>query len=310
MDYRDTLWVHSNEAINSPYPVVFFFHVVNDVAMLQTSSDTLRLTLFECSMGWPDNALPSESFVVNNTGDDNPMVLNMLYESDYFTVTPTVGMAPASFTVEAQHLQLPIGTYYDTILVSAWKAANSPDTVIVVYEMIEGVEDPEIVLTATDIVVCNQQNTGLSEMFSFGVANRHGGCMEWQLVEDIPWLFPLTSEEEVPGLAAFRVNTSGVPMGEHLETLLITATDAVNSPQAVSVLLKVWLLHGDLDWDGQITISDLVYMVDYMFYEGPEPLPTLIVGDLNCDGQVAIDDLVYLVDYMFEQGPIPCGNPY
>ncbi|MCK4607256.1 MAG: hypothetical protein KAU35_08185, partial [candidate division Zixibacteria bacterium] len=309
-DYRDTLWVHSNEAIDSPFPVVFFFHVVDNAAELHTNRGTLRLTMFECSMGWHNDDLPSESFVVGNLGGDNPLAVKLLYESDYFTVTPSMGVASVSFTVDANYLQLPVGTYYDTILVSAWKAPNSPDTVIVVYEIIEGIEDPEIVLTATDLVVCNQQNTGLSSITSFGVQNAHSGCMEWELVEDIPWLFPLNTSGNVPGWVAFRVNTAGVPMGEHLETLLITAADAVNSPQPVSVLLKVWLLHGDLDYDGLISISDLVYMVDYMFNEGPEPRPELVVADMNCDRLVGVDDLVYLVDYMFNEGPIPCGNPY
>jgi len=309
-DYRDTLWVHSNEAINSPFPVVFFFHVVDNAAELHTNRDTLRLTIFECSMDLHNGDLPSESFVVSNLGGDNPMVVKLLYESDYFTITPSMGVAAVSFTVDANYLQLPVGTHYDTILVSAWKALNSPDTVIVVYEIIEGVEDPEIVLTDTDLVVCNQQNTGLSSITSFGVRNAHSGCMEWELVEDIPWLFPLKTSGNVPGWVAFRVNTAGVPMGEHLETLLVTAADAVNSPLPVSVLLKVWVLHGDHNYDGQITIADYVYLIEYMFFEGPEPLPTLIVGDMNCDKQVTIDDLVHFTDYMFHHGPIPCGNPY
>ena len=309
-DYRDTLWVHSNEAINSPFPVVFFFHVVDNAAELHTNRDTLRLTIFECSMDLHNGDLPSESFVVSNLGGDNPMVVKLLYESDYFTITPSMGVAAVSFTVDANYLQLPVGTHYDTILVSAWKALNSPDTVIVVYEIIEGVEDPEIVLTDTDLVVCNQQNTGLSSITSFGVRNAHSGCMEWELVEDIPWLFPLKTSGNVPGWVAFRVNTAGVPMGEHLETLLVTAADAVNSPLPVSVLLKVWVLHGDHNYDGQITIADYVYLIEYMFFEGPEPLPTLIVGDMNCDKQVTIDDLVHFTDYMFHHGPNTCGNPY
>ena len=28
------------------------------------------------------------------------------------------------------------------------------------------------------------------------------------------------------------------------------------------------------------------------------------------DHAVNIEDMVYLVEYMFNQGPIPCGNPY
>jgi hypothetical protein len=65
----------------------------------------------------------------------------------------------------------------------------------------------------------------------------------------------------------------------------------------------------DCDFNDVIDISDLVYLVDYMFNGGPEPwcLPEV---DVNADDQVDISDLVYLVDYMFSGGPppAPCGG--
>ncbi len=62
---------------------------------------------------------------------------------------------------------------------------------------------------------------------------------------------------------------------------------------------------GDLDCSGDINIADLVYLVDYMFNDGPEPDPYQIG---NVDGLgvfIDIADLVYLVDYMFNSGPPP-----
>ena len=63
----------------------------------------------------------------------------------------------------------------------------------------------------------------------------------------------------------------------------------------------------DADPDDQITISDLVYLVDYMFNNGPEPA---CFKEANLDGTSIIDvsDLVILVEYMFNGGPqpIPC----
>jgi hypothetical protein len=55
-----------------------------------------------------------------------------------------------------------------------------------------------------------------------------------------------------------------------------------------------------------IDISDLVYLVDYMFADGPEP-PCFDEGNINGDGATDIDisDLVHLVDYMFTDGPPP-----
>ena len=58
--------------------------------------------------------------------------------------------------------------------------------------------------------------------------------------------------------------------------------------------------------DDQIDISDLVYLVDYMFQQGPEPA-CMLEADVNASGVEPIDiaDLVYLIDYMFNDGPEP-----
>jgi len=56
-------------------------------------------------------------------------------------------------------------------------------------------------------------------------------------------------------------------------------------------------------------ISDLVYLVTYMFSSGPEP-PCMEEADINGSGTGPdISDLVYLVTYMFSSGPapIPCN---
>jgi len=70
---------------------------------------------------------------------------------------------------------------------------------------------------------------------------------------------------------------------------------------------------GDVDHGGgstPIDISDLVYIVDYMFNSGPEPI-CFDEGDIDGSGTQPIDisDLVYLVDYMFTGGPLPPGCP-
>ncbi len=63
----------------------------------------------------------------------------------------------------------------------------------------------------------------------------------------------------------------------------------------------------DGDPQGAIDISDLVYLVEYMFSGGPEPQP-FISGDVNCDTAVDIGDLVAMVEYMFSSGGVICPN--
>ncbi|HOP07532.1 MAG TPA: hypothetical protein PLF13_09600 [candidate division Zixibacteria bacterium] len=77
-------------------------------------------------------------------------------------------------------------------------------------------------------------------------------------------------------------------------------------------------LVGDVNHDGAgPDISDLVYIVSYMFQGGPEPPCKLTLGseyfpecDINGSGYGPdITDLVYLVSYMFQGGPAPAPCP-
>jgi hypothetical protein len=62
---------------------------------------------------------------------------------------------------------------------------------------------------------------------------------------------------------------------------------------------------GDCDGSGEIDIDDVVYLIAYIFSEGPPPDP-LAVGDVDCLDGVDIDDVVYLIVYIFSEGPPPC----
>jgi hypothetical protein len=69
-------------------------------------------------------------------------------------------------------------------------------------------------------------------------------------------------------------------------------------------------IRGDIDDSGDAPdVSDLVYLVNYMFKQGPQP-PCLEEADVNGDGgTINIGDLVYLVNYMFKEGPDPVPCP-
>lgn len=54
---------------------------------------------------------------------------------------------------------------------------------------------------------------------------------------------------------------------------------------------------GDLDYDGCITWRDYNYLLDYLYNNGPAPVP-LCVADVNCDDVVDLGDLVRLRNYL------------
>ncbi|MCC6962076.1 MAG: dockerin type I repeat-containing protein [candidate division Zixibacteria bacterium] len=67
---------------------------------------------------------------------------------------------------------------------------------------------------------------------------------------------------------------------------------------------------GDADGSGMITISDAVYLINYIFAGGAAPTPyKLCSGDADCNCLVTISDAVYLINYIFAGGPAPCDCP-
>ncbi|MCK4384650.1 MAG: dockerin type I repeat-containing protein [candidate division Zixibacteria bacterium] len=64
-------------------------------------------------------------------------------------------------------------------------------------------------------------------------------------------------------------------------------------------------IRGDANGDLVVDIADVVYLINYLFIDGPAPEP-LKAGDANCDEVVDIADVVYLINYLFIDGPPPC----
>lgn len=66
---------------------------------------------------------------------------------------------------------------------------------------------------------------------------------------------------------------------------------------------------GDADGSGTVNLADAVYLIAYIFGEGPEPKP-YAAGDSTCDGIINISDVVRLVAYTFGYAPPPCAGDY
>jgi CSLREA domain-containing protein len=59
---------------------------------------------------------------------------------------------------------------------------------------------------------------------------------------------------------------------------------------------------GDVNGDGAVNVSDIFYLINFLFAGGPVPIGE---ADMNGDGAVNVSDVFYLINTLFAGGPAP-----
>jgi hypothetical protein len=99
----------------------------------------------------------------------------------------------------------------------------------------------------------------------------------------------------------------GTSLGSH-STLSFKATSRSDATvfdtqsQGVTTVLQI----GDMDFDGQLDISDLTVLIGYMYLGGPPPEPVAASGNFDCEGAIDIADLTLFIGYLYLSGD-PCA---
>jgi hypothetical protein len=62
---------------------------------------------------------------------------------------------------------------------------------------------------------------------------------------------------------------------------------------------------GDVNSDGVVELGDAIYLLNYLFKNGPAPIRPE-AGDVNLDTVLELGDAIYLLNYLFKDGPPPC----
>ncbi len=95
-------------------------------------------------------------------------------------------------------------------------------------------------------------------------------------------------------------------------TVVCKDADSPQKQDTISLSLRVVdppgnpFLCGDANGSELVTISDAVYLINYIFSGGPAPEP-LDSGDADCSSLINISDVVYLINYIFSGGAVPCA---
>lgn len=101
---------------------------------------------------------------------------------------------------------------------------------------------------------------------------------------------------------------SGIPTVLDSFDFIIRVTDS-SAPEEIDTqelyVIVRELIRGDVNNDSVVDLGDAIYLIDYLYRYGPEPMPWE-TGDVNCDGIIDLGDVVYLINYLFRDGPPPC----
>jgi outer membrane protein assembly factor BamB len=65
------------------------------------------------------------------------------------------------------------------------------------------------------------------------------------------------------------------------------------------------IICGDSDGNAAVNISDVVYLLAYIFADGQPPQPRA-AGDTDCSGRINLSDAVRLLAFILGGGPVPC----
>jgi len=95
---------------------------------------------------------------------------------------------------------------------------------------------------------------------------------------------------------ASKVLTFSVDYSDEVREIIITENTT-----------KPFLPCGDINDDESVTISDIVYLIYYLFKGGEPPLcePYPACADVNKDTQITISDVIYLINYLLKGGSEP-----
>lgn len=87
---------------------------------------------------------------------------------------------------------------------------------------------------------------------------------------------------------------------------VLKSFDLGDGPAVAAKSPECFVPKGDADNSGAVSVSDAVYLINFIFAGGPRP-QVEGSGDADCSGSLSISDAVYVINFIFAGGPPSCG---
>jgi hypothetical protein len=299
-EHHNTITITSTNAINSPVGVPVVFSKVENPKTLIVSDSIVSFSEYECG-SYP--GVGPDSFIVNPGVGQPPLEWTLTDEASWLTVSPTSGNENTTVNLRVSAAGLAPGIYFYIIFIRSEVAINPEKRVLVTFTVLPTPSARQIGLTKDSLFYLFRYTAVSSVDQDVMIYSIPGGCVDWQATSNASWLTPIPASGTTTQTVKIRSNAVGLSLGRHEGKVTFTASGAV--PREVKVALWVYAF-GDANGDGIVDISDVVYLLAYIFLGGQEPIPVIWSGDVDCSQIIDISDVVWLLMYIFGGGQAPC----
>jgi len=146
---------------------------------------------------------------------------------------------------------------------------------------------------------CLNEDPGVYDTLVIDTFFRYWICQEWDADSCLEW-----GNYSHPDSAA---NADSISIDSIPWTVWNENTAFLDSDGGHLSVVVITCTCGDVNDDALVNVGDPVYLINYIFKDGPDPAH-LECCDVNTDTQVNVGDVVFLINYIFKDGPDPnCG---
>lgn len=213
-------------------------HTVNILTApaLFPPSISLSKTLLQFSYMQSGILPQAQTFTITNAGGGT-LSWSATPSSQWISLSPTLGTAPATVTVFVNPSSLNPGIYSGTVTVTATGATNTPQVVSVVLTVTAA--PPSISLSKTQCQFTYTPGGTAPTPQTVVIANSGGGTLSWTASSSATWLTVSPTFGTAPTTVTVSANPLSLSQGVYNGTITVTASGATNSPQVASVTLTV-----------------------------------------------------------------------
>ena len=186
-----------------------------------------------------NGALPAAQTLSIGTSDGSQVGFAASSDMSWLLVGSQSGTTPAALSISVNVSNLAAGTYVGNVTVVA-ALGNSPIRVPVTLRI---TDEKRLSVSPTSLLFVHQLSSGVTPLPKSLTVTSTGALLPYtvavQTANSIPWLSVTPQAGATPGILSVSVTPGTLGAGDYQGSLQITSTDATNSPQTVSVTLRI-----------------------------------------------------------------------